>query len=91
MAPGAAALALVVAADAAAGAAMVTMPSRIQAACRRCGSARLAAQIIAWADYDGGEFQAVDLSEAVALKPGGWAICHDCSEEQPIVEGEAAA
>lgn len=58
------------------------MSMQVRRACRRCGSPRLSVEVIAWADYEDGKFRTLDVTEYIEPKPGGWAICHECSEQQ---------
>ncbi|HUC70421.1 MAG TPA: hypothetical protein VMS01_04435 [Stellaceae bacterium] len=66
------------------------MRHTVRAGCRRCGSGRLAVQVIAWAEYRDGEFERIDLTAEVAPKPRGYALCLDCTHVQPTLEEETA-
>lgn len=61
---------------------------RIQAACRKCGGARLAAEVVAWGVFEAGDLVNVDIAQPIAAKPGGHALCLDCMEAQPIGQAE---
>jgi hypothetical protein len=68
--------------------------SAIQSGCRRCGGERLAAQVIAWAEYEMGElrrFSLDDPGQDVRPLPRGYALCLDCMHVQPLIDEEIAA
>lgn len=56
---------------------------RVRGQCPRCGCVQTSVEVIAWADFMGGDYQVIDLTKYIEVKPDGVTICRCCGHEWP--------